>query len=357
MFMRLEKFEDPIVIDLTDGDEVWDRAIMFHPDSVPDFKQIPKAKEFINFTSDYDRDKLIRCIPLTENEEFKGDVFLSGNFPTPDIEIRFDIGKQLNCVGRVVPYSRDEIFQQLSENKNTNTKTLIVGEVHIKTDGVALDYMNNPLEVHAPIILYGKSLTIEWSASPMYVTPKAFADVAMHISNMENNENPVYGVLKQQVSTWVSTLKIAVIDTIMNWTAIQIMLLNPVISFRCKRETVPYENTLRERNPKPKKKQPKKYIKRLIVGDISDLEFGNEKRKHEIKEPFWWVTGHYRTYKKTGKTIFIEGYWKGPFRDYGFTSEPRERAIEFGSEIDQFFRLVQSTIPDEESDKRCSANT
>lgn len=338
--MKLEDYKNPIMVDLMDGEEIWDRAILFHPDSMPKFRHVPKPKEFINIT--YDRDRLIKCVPLTENEQFKGDIFLSGNFPTPDIEIRFGINKQLNCVGRVVPYSKDEIFQQLSENKLTDTKILVVGEVHVKTDRNPLDYINAPLEAHAPIILYGKSLIIEWGASPMHITPKAFAEVAANIDITQNRDNSVYKTLKQTISAWVGFLKSAVIDTIMNWTAIQIMLLNPVISVRCKRETAPYENTLHVRNPKPKKKQPKKYIKRLIIGDISDLEFGNEKRKHEIKEPFWWVTGHYRTYKKTGKTIFIEGYWKGPFREYGYTSEPRERVIEFGSDLDQFFRVVDS---------------
>jgi hypothetical protein len=45
----------------------------------------------------------------------------------------------------------------------------------------------------------------------------------------------------------------------------------------------------------------------------------------------WYVTGHWREYKKTGKRIFIQGYWKGALRDMKSTAfqnlEPREREL------------------------------
>ena len=31
--------------------------------------------------------------------------------------------------------------------------------------------------------------------------------------------------------------------------------------------------------------------------------------------------------EKTGKKIFVQGYWKGPLREYKYTDEPREREI------------------------------
>ena len=117
------------------------------------------------------------------------------------------------------------------------------------------------------------------------------------------------------------------------------MLLNPVIAYRCKRETIPDPNVKSNKN----KKGPKKYVKKLIIGDLSDMEFGEKKSKH-IKEPFWWVTGHWREYK-SGKKIFIEGYWKGPFRKYGIANtEPREREMVFESDMDKFTKVLNEKI-------------
>jgi hypothetical protein len=47
----------------------------------------------------------------------------------------------------------------------------------------------------------------------------------------------------------------------------------------------------------------------------------------------WYVIGHWRTYK-SGKKVFIKGYWKGPNRDQKETPEElREREVVIPSNI------------------------
>ena len=324
-----------IVIPHRDDDgDMFDEFLTFTSDSMPKFEQIPKPKEFIHFPNEEDKAKIINSIPSTKNY-FRGDIFLAGQYPSPDIEIRFNVCGQLNCIGRVIPYTKDVIFAQIEKSKDENgiMGNIVVGEVSVKTDFYGLRNLgiSAPLEVQSAIILHGKELMIAWGASPLAFSKPYTSFIEVWFNKFE-----------EQLSFWALACKSAVIDTIMTWVGIQILLLNPVVSVRCKHETMPYGDPLQTAS-KPKKKQPKKYIKRLIIGDLSDMEFGEKKTKH-IKEPFWWVSGHYRTYKNTGKTIFIEGYWKGPFREYGYngdTPKPRERAIEFGTDMDQFLRFLR----------------
>ena len=50
--------------------------------------------------------------------------------------------------------------------------------------------------------------------------------------------------------------------------------------------------------------------------------------KHSInrKALIWYVTGHWREYRKTGKKIFIQPYWKGALRE-AKQAKPRNREI------------------------------
>ena len=45
---------------------------------------------------------------------------------------------------------------------------------------------------------------------------------------------------------------------------------------------------------------------------------------HTITCPCWGVMGHWRTYKKTGKRVWIQAYMKGKQRDKGTTTRPHQ---------------------------------
>lgn len=307
------------------SDEKLTNVHIVAPGKEIEFMKPVKAKEFIDVNHEMFLEfmKTIHCT----RECFSGDIFVAGNFPTPDIEIRFN--EILPVVGRVTPYSKETIYDSITRIRAESTseeelshRQFVCGEVQIQID---LDPARGPITVCSPIMLSAKSLTLNWM-DPFFQLPKFYS------SRFQKNGNV------EDLSRVFAAIFEAYIQTIISWISIQTMLLNPVIAYRCKRETIPDPNVKSNKS----KKGPKKYVKRLTIGDLSDLEFN--KSKHQIKEPFWWVSGHWREYK-SGKKIFIEGYWKGPFREYGIVNaEPREREMVFESDMDKFAKVLNEKI-------------
>ena len=109
------------------------------------------------------------------------------------------------------------------------------------------------------------------------------------------------------------------------WYVLQYTLLVPLI-----RE---YISTTKICDPRHKPTNKKKFteyrinftkIKRNIA--INPHKDSAEAKGHTIKKPIWYVTGHWREYK-SGKRVFIQGYWKGPERELGEIDIPRIREI------------------------------
>ena len=285
------------------------------------FMKPNKPKEYIELS----QEQIINLLQnINQTEDYLiGDIFLAGKYPTPDIEMRFNVGEDIRCTGRVIPYTKEEIHEQI-QMINTNGKEIMVcGEVHTFVDlGKNLSF-----EVKTPVRVSIKDYQIHWNGAYNQL-PEKYARIF----------KDYYLLDREYLNLLLKIISLGYLNTLMAWIGIQTLLLNPVVSYRCKWETVPDPNMKSNKS----KKGPKKYVKRLTIGDLSDLEFN--KSKHQIKEPFWWVSGHWREYK-SGKKIFIEGYWKGPFREYGITNaEPREREIVFESDMDKFTKVLNEKI-------------
>ena len=101
---------------------------------------------------------------------------------------------------------------------------------------------------------------------------------------------------------------IVVMDILQIWTMIQVLHLNPI----CKEVlyTKNIEPAKESRKSKHYKRSNKiKYIRKIYVNKpvIQSLM---SKRNYNITCDCWYVIGHWRTYK-SGKRVWIEGYWKG----------------------------------------------
>ena len=108
------------------------------------------------------------------------------------------------------------------------------------------------------------------------------------------------------------------------WYAIQIALLHPQIkTLFDKPARVPVHN---KGNYKCNKRKIK-YIRvhNLRIDDVKNIthEPGTINRKCLV----WYVIGHWRQYK-SGKRVFIQGYWKGQLRDIKRNLDERERVID-----------------------------
>lgn len=122
-------------------------------------------------------------------------------------------------------------------------------------------------------------------------------------------------------------------DALKVWYSTQICLLHPVVKkvfSRGKNKTI-----IQPQKPVKKGKRKKttkiKYVKIHTLKPDDFDEFFNKPdnttdRNYNRTALIWYVTGHWREYKKTGKRIFIEGYWKGALRDIK-KSDIREREL------------------------------
>lgn len=111
------------------------------------------------------------------------------------------------------------------------------------------------------------------------------------------------------------------------WYSIQICLLNPVTK-------IIFSNPIctkihgKEKIKAQKYDRTIKYIKHYYVkdDDITNALFGGNRSIHR-KCLVWYVTGHWREYK-SGKKVFIQGYWKGALRNTPpKDTEPRKREL------------------------------
>lgn len=113
------------------------------------------------------------------------------------------------------------------------------------------------------------------------------------------------------------------------WYGINVMMLNPEIKDFAFSETrkakAPKNKIIQGKQERNQRKRKAKYVKyKYLNNDI----LTSEKSPLVRKTLCWYVIGHYRTYKKTGKRIWIKGYWKGPMRKaHKNFDEGRERIL------------------------------
>ena len=295
--------------------------------SFPLLQPRPKATEIMYLEGDDLYDRMIEILPKKPvkgggNDEFiiLGDIIVANTIPSPDIEFVEDIDNNFRTVSQVIIFPHDTIIELIKtsrQHKKKEDDTDIneiyqIGTIEMRMiDGTGVENTRCRLRV----ALQMNVTNLELMFSPFLVSSSSF--FYEHIEDM--------GIDKLE-SVYRVAAKIFVFGY-----ATQTALLNPVIAERFHRETVPYD--MGKKTNKKGKKAPKRYVKRITLGDISDLEFGREKRPHQIKEPLWWVSGHWRNQatKDGHKKIFIQGYWKGILRNESdsINAEPREREIVF----------------------------
>ena len=255
----------------------------------------PKPKEFIEVNENV-LSMIWKVLPFSHNKGVKADFLLSETIPMQDIEIRCE---NFSC--QLFIYKQHEMIAQFKND----LPFFIAGEIKI-TSNIKVEGKPRQIISYSPLLIFKKDMCVSVAGS--FVTIPAL---------FENAD-------ERSLSEFAECLKASREMSITVWLGIQLALLNPVIKERTRIETVPDMNNNLN---KKKGKGPKRYVKKVTIGDISDMNFG-QKRKNNITEPFWWVSGHWREYK-SGKKVFIQGYWKGPFREFGniCESEPREREL------------------------------
>lgn len=169
----------------------------------------------------------------------------------------------------------------------------------------------------------------------MYVGDPYFSDISVtnlrtgerlsiseHLADIDgriNNGSLIEYILRLQSSISMS---------ITAFYSVNAALLNPVIVdvYNNKTSRIPDRSVTAK---KPSKRGKIRYIKRHFM-TVDDVDKAFEKRGFVRKAMIWYVTGHWREYK-SGKKVFIQGYWKGALRNMKDTVfkdlEPREREL------------------------------
>ena len=302
-------------------------------DILPDMRKYnSKPTEIIYFDTEL-KDKLFKILPAKEisgiegGYSIRGDIFVANTIPSPDIEIIREIkegyySKECQSIvkGRIflvepatiiemckVIRMDDDIDDQTGIPIGYIELTVIVPDGHISTARILLQMDSDLIFVGSPTIIQLPKNTYELTDETL------LTEMLCELYDLKN-------------------------EIFITWYGTQLALLNPVLEVRFKRETVLYSDN--KRGTKKGKKAPKKYVKKITLGDISDLEFAPEKKPHQIKEPLWWVSGHWRNQKtKEGhKRIFIQGYWKGVLRNGPKdNTESRERELVLDNKTTKFY--------------------
>ena len=297
----------------------------------------PKPKEVIYLNNDQVYD-LFNIIPSfnkknVENarknkdnlkgEQISTDIILAGTLPSKDIQICFSESENEMYRGQIMVMEPEEIMNAIKVyRKEDPDKAITIGAIKIECEFDA--NTKSPLfyTFQCPLRISSDIMHIDWF--PMLSCKKSTYDLIT--SKIKSD--------KIFVETFIDIV-IHMRDVVLcSWIAIQMALLNPVIKERFTKETIPApeDNKKNDTKTTKTKKSPKRYIKRITMGDISDIKIGEkEKGHHQMSESFWWVSGHIRNQKtKDGhKLIFIQGYWKGPLRETAekLYDTPREREL------------------------------
>lgn len=146
------------------------------------------------------------------------------------------------------------------------------------------------------------------------------------------NQGDIDGLITEYL---LMTVKETTGNFIQIFSEINLALLNPyfeaVIMESSTKIPTNDNATSKKKNTNTHNKRVKiRYVRKLRIGDIEEK---CQKRGITRHAQIWYVTGHWRQYK-SGKRIFIQGYWKGALRETK-NCEAREREMMYALPDDE----------------------
>lgn len=295
-----------------------------------------KPTEYIKFDSNYKAWRFLERVGSRANP----DIIIGRQIPVPTLDIKLEVDKRDLDITMAFKDPM-EIMKLQSKILDGDyiidpTNLPVIGAVHIKRNYHPSDDIK--YTAHIPIImdyLWGDECFVIYAMNAVRMEGHIIELVMESFHSLMLGDK--YNIIPDEYASLVNmsydeiTVEIAnaykVAHNMVNvWYAVQIALLNPICTEYTKTEMVPLREPYTS-DKKHKKPPKKKYIKRLYIDDVKMNEIGicTEQTKHKYTKPIWWVMGHYRTYK-SGKRVFIQGYWKGALRELK-NAEPREREI------------------------------
>ena len=146
-----------------------------------------------------------------------------------------------------------------------------------------------------------------------------------------NSEGDVDALITEYL---LMTIRETIGNFIQIFSEINLALLNPyfeAVIMESATKIPIADTTPKKKNANNRNKRAKiRYVRRLRIGDIEEK---CQKRGITRHAQIWYVTGHWRQYK-SGKRVFIQGYWKGALRETK-NSDTREREMMYALPDDE----------------------
>lgn len=257
-------------------------------------------------------DKLLdKFQKITKNaiDNVPNDIVFSKTIPLKDIIISLTDDENDTIFYRISLYGYEKIVDSLMEGDDT--------------DKVVVGYM---MVTDEPDVSSGQG----WSKYiyTSKTSSKLFFDKTIGVENGMPAASVLHSGIKHIGEVMQTVLAL--------WYCSNILLLHPAVKKVCKR-TRTESVSISSKTHKEKKPMKKviKYVKRIEI-DVDAIEnIFHEKRKYEKRNPYFYVTGHWRRYK-SGKEIWVDGYWKGELREIKMKeSEIRKREIIIPTETER----------------------
>ena len=227
-------------------------------------------------------------------------------------------------------------FMELVHDSVTNIKIPIKDlKILINGGGYFRIFTSSRMKENAPSVSKILAIPSNLLYIQLYFTSNRYLLTEIRLSDLESEIkfNP-YILSTTEDDIDESRFDIVVYDILQIWCMIQVLYLHPIHKevLYTKEET---ESTGKHSHHKSDKPHKLKCIKRIYVNKPV-LQSLMTKRHHNITCDCWYVMGHWRTYHKTGKKIWIEGYWKGENRDKEMPTNTRIREIPVNEVVEKY---------------------
>ena len=237
---------------------------------------------------------------------YPADLFFSKTISLQDVEIM-----ATQSCGNIIPF-RIVIFDDYKETIDTilsgkEDRCVVVGAVIIEYDKMQL--VDIPVEIARYVKQLAYPIVISYDNDNILNPNKVgYIGFNMDVFN-ELFDDKTVDIVHEEIEyiSWALAF----------WYTIQILLLHPNRETIITESRTPAESKVIGKYAKAKNKKRKvKLIRKLrIHTDHLNDPIIESQGGIERKTLCWYVVGHWRTYKKTGKKIFIQPYWKGPLRE------------------------------------------
>lgn len=295
--------EIPVLfLDEESNKELWQNIAKSKPSDTITLTEKEQADLADYFCKNITKDKEDQAIP--------SDIFFSQTVALLDTEIvmKFDSGENDTLFMRVVifPDYRETVDKMSRDNDGTAE---VVGAVIIDMDKMAenLNKVNlNVRKLALPILIVNG-----YDSVAMGEVGQIGFDVDRYNKLYAEGKNSNSAInMRSFITTQAEVLSF--------WYVIQILFLHPNKEVLITEKRTIVESKIPGKYAKAKNKKRKaKVIRKIYIhtNHLNDPIVVRHGDGIERKTLCWYVVGHWRTYKKSGKKIFIQPYWKGPLRE------------------------------------------